>query len=172
MGFVGKQPVGCMISPARRAKSADQRKWRANGIVLARIAAAYWFTASTSFANPAATIARHSPRRSRPFGPPMSDLFIAARFLGAVASMLVCHGSFRANQPKTGRSGSGATRRRCDARFGWNSGQRFGRPASVCHAPMGCPQFCTPTLSRCTPVEASSHDHVPPGLSNRCGGLT
>jgi len=50
------------------------------------IAAAYWFTASTSFANPAVTIARAFTKSFA--GIAMADVpaFIAAQFLGAVAA--------------------------------------------------------------------------------------
>ena len=55
--------------------------------VAAYITAAYWFTASTSFANPAVTLARaalgHVRRAS---GPPTCPGFIVAQLLGAAAA--------------------------------------------------------------------------------------
>jgi glycerol uptake facilitator-like aquaporin len=95
-----------MISPTRRAKSVDQWKWRANDIVLTRrangaavatsvelyITAAYWFTASTSFANSAVTIARGFSNTFARIRPADVAPFIVAQLLGAVAAMPVCHG--------------------------------------------------------------------------------
>ena len=60
------------------------------------ITAAYWFTASTSFANPAVTIARAF---SDTFvGIRLNDVlpFILAQLAGALVAMLVAGGLFRA----------------------------------------------------------------------------
>jgi glycerol uptake facilitator-like aquaporin len=54
------------------------------------ITAAYWFTASTSFANPAVTIARAFSGTFAGIRPSDVPPFIVAQFLGAIAAMLVC----------------------------------------------------------------------------------
>lgn len=53
------------------------------------ITAAYWFTASTSFANPAVTIARSFTDTFSGIRPEDAPWFIAAQFAGAVAALLV-----------------------------------------------------------------------------------
>lgn len=53
------------------------------------ITAAYWFTASTSFANPAVTIARSLSDTFAGIRPADVAPFIAAQMLGALAAMLV-----------------------------------------------------------------------------------
>ena len=50
------------------------------------ITSAYWFTASTSFANPAVTIARSLSDTFAGIAPTSAPIFIAAQFLGAVAA--------------------------------------------------------------------------------------
>jgi len=52
------------------------------------ITAAYWFTASTSFANPAVTIARALSNTFAGIAPGSASLFIVAQLAGAVAGML------------------------------------------------------------------------------------
>ncbi len=51
------------------------------------ITAAYWFTASTSFANPAVTIARTMTNTFAGIAPGDAPAFIAAQFAGAVLAM-------------------------------------------------------------------------------------
>jgi glycerol uptake facilitator-like aquaporin len=58
-------------------------------IVAAYIAAAYWFTASTSFANPAVTIARSFSDTFAGIRPVDAPGFIAAQFAGAIAATVV-----------------------------------------------------------------------------------
>jgi glycerol uptake facilitator-like aquaporin len=53
------------------------------------ITAAYWFTASTSFANPAVTIARSLSNTFAGIAPSSAPAFIAAQFVGAVAAVIV-----------------------------------------------------------------------------------
>ena len=55
----------------------------------AYIAAAYWFTASTSFANPAVTLARALSDTFVGIRPADAPGFIAAQILGAAAGTLV-----------------------------------------------------------------------------------
>jgi glycerol uptake facilitator-like aquaporin len=54
------------------------------------ITAAYWFTASTSFANPAVTIARGFSDTFAGIRPIDVPAFIAAQIVGAVLAWLVC----------------------------------------------------------------------------------
>ncbi len=53
------------------------------------IAAAYWFTSSTSFANPAITIARALSESFAGIAPPDVPAFIAAQLAGAAAALLL-----------------------------------------------------------------------------------
>ncbi len=53
------------------------------------ITSAYWFTASTSFANPAVTLARSLSDTFAGIAPASVPLFIAAQGAGAVAGVLV-----------------------------------------------------------------------------------
>jgi glycerol uptake facilitator-like aquaporin len=55
----------------------------------AYITAAYWFTASTSFANPAVTIARSLSDTFSGIRPSDAPWFIAAQFLGAIAATIL-----------------------------------------------------------------------------------
>ncbi|MBO9576971.1 MAG: aquaporin family protein [Sphingobium sp.] len=59
------------------------------------ITAAYWFTASTSFANPAVTIARSLSDTFAGIAPASTPLFIAAQIAGAVAAALFFGWLFR-----------------------------------------------------------------------------
>jgi len=52
------------------------------------ITAAYWFTASTSFANPAVTLARSLSDTFAGIAPSSAPAFIAAQFLGALAAAM------------------------------------------------------------------------------------
>ncbi len=54
------------------------------------ITAAYWFTASTSFANPAVTIARSLSDTFAGINPAHMPLFIVAQLAGAVVALTVC----------------------------------------------------------------------------------
>ena len=58
--------------------------------VAAWIVAAYWFTASTSFANPAVTLARAASDTFAGIRPADAPAFIAAQVLGAGAGALLC----------------------------------------------------------------------------------
>ena len=53
------------------------------------IAAAYWFTASTSFANPAVTVARSLSDTFAGIAPSSAPTFIAAQFAGALLALFV-----------------------------------------------------------------------------------
>jgi glycerol uptake facilitator-like aquaporin len=52
------------------------------------IAAAYWFTASTSFANPALTVARSLSDTFAGIAPSCVPLFVAAQIVGALAGLI------------------------------------------------------------------------------------
>lgn len=54
------------------------------------IAAAYWFTASTSFANPAVTLARALTNSFAGIAPPSVPAFIAAQLVAACAGFVLC----------------------------------------------------------------------------------
>lgn len=64
--------------------------------VAAYITAAYWFTASTSFANPAVTLARACSDTFSGIRPADVPAFLAAQALGAVAAVLFFHWLFKA----------------------------------------------------------------------------
>jgi glycerol uptake facilitator-like aquaporin len=66
-----------------------QRAQDAPWMVAAWIGAAYWFTASTSFANPAITIARSLSNTFAGIRPVDVTAFIAAQLVGALLALLV-----------------------------------------------------------------------------------
>ena len=61
---------------------------RAAGLVAAYIGAAYWFTASTSFANPAAAFGRMFSDSFAGIAPASVPGFVAAEFIGALLALL------------------------------------------------------------------------------------
>jgi glycerol uptake facilitator-like aquaporin len=65
--------------------TADRAAWR----VSAWIGAAYWFTASTSFANPAITIARALSDTFAGIRPADAPGFIGAQLVGALVGLYV-----------------------------------------------------------------------------------
>lgn len=72
--------------------------------VAAYITAAYWFTSSTSFANPAVTIARALTGTFSGIAPPGVPGFIAAQLLGALAATLLFRWIGNAREPTDERS--------------------------------------------------------------------
>ena len=64
------------------------------GAVGCYIAAAYWFTASTSFANPAVTVARSLTNTFSGIQPADVPLFTIAQLLGGVAASVLAHRLF------------------------------------------------------------------------------
>jgi glycerol uptake facilitator-like aquaporin len=64
------------------------------------IAAAYWFTASTSFANPAVTLARALSDTFAGIHPASVPAFLAAQIAGALMGLLVSNWMFAANPAK------------------------------------------------------------------------
>jgi glycerol uptake facilitator-like aquaporin len=70
-----------------------RREWVPATVAL-YITAAYWFTSSTSFANPAITVARSLSDTFAGIAPRDVPLFIAAQLLGAAAAALVAQPLF------------------------------------------------------------------------------
>jgi glycerol uptake facilitator-like aquaporin len=64
-------------------------------MIAAWIGAAYWFTASTSFANPAITIARAASDTFAGIRPLDVPGFIAAQFVGASGALLLARALFK-----------------------------------------------------------------------------
>jgi glycerol uptake facilitator-like aquaporin len=78
-------------------------------MVAAWIGAAYWFTASTSFANPAITIARSLTNTFSGIRPADVPEFIVAQFAGALAALLLARVLFPASAtPRVAPDASGA----------------------------------------------------------------
>jgi glycerol uptake facilitator-like aquaporin len=69
----------------------NRRSQDAPWMVAAWIGAAYWFTASTSFANPAITIARSLSNTFAGIAPSHVPAFIVAQLLGAAAAIPIGH---------------------------------------------------------------------------------
>lgn len=67
----------------------------------AYIAAAYWFTASTSFANPAVTLARTLTNTFAGIRPVDAPGFVAAQFVGAILALTVFRWLSRSHAPAT-----------------------------------------------------------------------
>jgi glycerol uptake facilitator-like aquaporin len=63
------------------------------------ITAAYWFTASTSFANPAATLARALSDTFAGIAPSSVSGFLIGQVTGAVAAAGLCHWLFTSERP-------------------------------------------------------------------------
>jgi glycerol uptake facilitator-like aquaporin len=74
---------------------AKHRKEAVPFAVGAYITAAYWFTASTSFANPAVTIARSLTESFAGIRPADAPLFIAAQLVALVAAVMITRWLFR-----------------------------------------------------------------------------
>jgi glycerol uptake facilitator-like aquaporin len=68
--------------------SQRSERWAAPAAIGAYIAAAYWFTASTSFANPAVTLARGFTATFAGISPGHVAPFIAAQVVGAALGAL------------------------------------------------------------------------------------
>ena len=66
------------------------------------ITAAYWFTASTSFANPAVTIARALTRSFSGIAPADAPAFILAQFSGAAIALMLLNWLLDASRPAHG----------------------------------------------------------------------
>jgi glycerol uptake facilitator-like aquaporin len=75
-----------------------RREWVPASVAL-YITAAYWFTSSTSFANPAITVARSLSDTFAGIAPRDVPLFVGAQLLGAAAAALVARWLF--DDPRT-----------------------------------------------------------------------
>jgi glycerol uptake facilitator-like aquaporin len=82
--FVATFGLLCIIWGCSRRRSAA-----VPFAVAAYITAAYWFTSSTSFANPAVTLARSLSDTFAGIRPADVPLFVAAQFVGALAATLL-----------------------------------------------------------------------------------
>jgi glycerol uptake facilitator-like aquaporin len=74
-------------------------RWKPEAIPTAvglYIVSAYWFTASTSFANPAVTVARSLTDTFSGIQPADAPVFIVAQLAGAVGASLFCQWLFGA----------------------------------------------------------------------------
>jgi glycerol uptake facilitator-like aquaporin len=83
---------GLLITIAGAIRGAPQSTPMLVGLF---ITAAYWFTASTSFANPAVSLARSLTDSFSGIAPHSLPGFIAAQFAAAVAGFLFCGWLFR-----------------------------------------------------------------------------
>jgi glycerol uptake facilitator-like aquaporin len=83
--------AGLLLTIAGFARHARSQLAAAVG---AYIAAAYWFTASTSFANPAVTTARALTDTFAGIAPSHVGLFIAAQLIGLAAGVLLTRALF------------------------------------------------------------------------------
>ena len=70
-----------------------RREWVPASVAL-YITAAYWFTSSTSFANPAITVARSLSNTFAGIAPKDVPLFVTAQFVGAGLAALAARGLF------------------------------------------------------------------------------
>ena len=70
-----------------------RKQWVPPAVAL-YISAAYWFTSSTSFANPAITVARSLSDTFAGIAPGAAPMFIAAQLAGAALAALVARGLF------------------------------------------------------------------------------
>ena len=72
-------------------------------LIAAYITAAYWFTASTSFANPVMTLARALTDTPAGIRPQDAPAFAVAEVVGALLAMVVGGWLFRLTPPADGR---------------------------------------------------------------------
>lgn len=84
-----------------------RRSAEAPWMVAAWIGAAYWFTASTSFANPAITIARSLTNTFSGIRPVDVPAFIVAQFAGALAGLAVARVVFANDRASDSRQSRG-----------------------------------------------------------------
>ncbi len=90
--------LGLLLVVLGHRRSAD-----APWMIAAWIGAAYWFTSSTSFANPAITVARSLSNTFAGIAPANVPGFIIAQLLGALAAIPLARALFT-RSPATGRA--------------------------------------------------------------------
>jgi glycerol uptake facilitator-like aquaporin len=84
--WLGEAVATCgLVLVAFTSPSIKEASWR----VPAWIAAAYWFTSSTSFANPAITLGRSLSDSFAGIRPQDAPAFIAAQLAGSVLALLL-----------------------------------------------------------------------------------
>ena len=88
-------------------RRAEDAPW----MIAAWIGAAYWFTASTSFANPAITIARSLSNTFAGIRPSDVPAFIAAQIVGALAAVVLGRLLFAESAAATVREASAQTKK-------------------------------------------------------------
>ena len=81
-----------------RSTVRHRREWVAPAVAL-YITAAYWFTSSTSFANPAITVARSLSDTFAGIAPRDVPLFVIAQLIGAALGALVSRYLFDRSDP-------------------------------------------------------------------------
>jgi glycerol uptake facilitator-like aquaporin len=86
------------------ALARSGRAASAPAAVGAYIGAAYWFTSSTSFANPAITVGRMFSNTFAGIAPSSAPLFIAAQIGGGIAGVLIIRGLYPALTPAQARA--------------------------------------------------------------------
>lgn len=96
-----------LITAVLSCATSKQAAWR----VPAWIGAAYWFTASTSFANPAITIARALSDTFSGIRPVDVPGFVAAQMLGALAGLVLSRWLFESSNPQGPRADIRSCRR-------------------------------------------------------------
>jgi glycerol uptake facilitator-like aquaporin len=79
---------------------ARQRATAVPALVACYIFAAYWFTASTSFANPAVTVARSLSRSFAGIGPDDAGGFVLAQLAGALLGMALASALLAGEAPR------------------------------------------------------------------------
>jgi glycerol uptake facilitator-like aquaporin len=89
--------IGAILASLRFR--ADATPW----VVGLYITSAYWFTASTSFANPAVTIARSLSDSFAGIAPHSAPLFVAGQLAGALAAVLTFGALLREARTSAGR---------------------------------------------------------------------
>ncbi|MEO0909453.1 MAG: aquaporin family protein, partial [Pseudomonadota bacterium] len=83
---------GLIVTILGTLKFRDQAVPLAVGLY---ITAAYWFTASTSFANPAVTIARSFSDTFAGIAPSNMPAFVIAQLIGASLALWYCNWQFK-----------------------------------------------------------------------------
>lgn len=81
------------------AAKVNDEHVRASALVACYIGAAYWFTASTSFANPAAVMGRMFSDSFAGIAPASALGFVVAQTLGAIAGFAIAKGLNHQNTP-------------------------------------------------------------------------